>query len=115
MGRYPKGWVRMAKKKSFAEKVQTKVVNKFADKVASGIVKAATTKPKKASGNSTVSKSSKKSADADPADNFARYNTKKCPECQALCFDAPVECPYCHADLKSVKPLTPKEFDKLTK
>lgn len=112
----------MAKKKSFAEKVQTKVVNKFADKVASGIVKAATTKPKKAPSDSAVAKSTKKTSSSSttagssaPSENAARYNTKKCPECQALCFDAPVTCPYCEADLRSVKPLTPKEFDKLTK
>lgn len=44
-------------KKTFAEKVQTKVTNKFADKVASGIVKATTTKPKKTSGSSAAKKS----------------------------------------------------------
>lgn len=100
-------------KKTFAEKVQTKVTNKFADKVASGIVKATTTKPKKTSGSSAAKKSI--GGSAAPSENAARYNTKKCPECQALCFDAPVKCPYCEADLKSVKPLSPKEFDKLTK
>ena len=41
------------------------------------------------------------------------YNTKRCPECQAICLNAPVECPYCGADLKSVKPLTPKELEEL--
>ncbi len=41
------------------------------------------------------------------------YNTKRCPECQAICFNAPVECPYCHADLKGVKPLTPEELEAL--
>ena len=41
------------------------------------------------------------------------YNTKRCPECQAICFNAPVICPYCGADLKSVKPLTPKELEEL--
>ena len=41
------------------------------------------------------------------------YNTKRCPECQAVCFNSPVECPYCHADLKSVKPLTPEKLEKL--
>ncbi len=41
------------------------------------------------------------------------YNTKRCPSCQAICFNAPVECPYCGADLKSVKPLTPKELEEL--
>ena len=41
------------------------------------------------------------------------YNNKRCPECQAVCFNSPVECPYCHADLKSVKPLTPEELEKL--
>ena len=41
------------------------------------------------------------------------YNTKRCPECQAVCFNAPVECPYCHADLKGVKPLTPEELEAL--
>ena len=41
------------------------------------------------------------------------YNTKRCPECQALCMNAPVTCPYCGADLKSVKPLTPKELEEL--
>ena len=41
------------------------------------------------------------------------YNTKRCPECQAICFNAPVACPYCGADLKSVKPLTPKELEEL--
>ena len=41
------------------------------------------------------------------------YNTKRCPECQAICFNAPVTCPYCGADLKSVKPLTPKELEEL--
>ncbi len=101
-------------KKTFAEKVQTKVTNKFADKVASGIVKAATTKPKKTSKSSASTKSAG-STTASSSENAARYNTKKCPECQALCFNAPVKCPYCEADLKSVKPLTPKEFDKLTK
>ena len=42
------------------------------------------------------------------------YNTKRCPECQALCMDAPVQCPYCGADLKAVKPLTPKELEELS-
>ena len=41
------------------------------------------------------------------------YNTKRCPECQAVCFNAPVTCPYCGADLKGVKPLTPKELEEL--
>ena len=41
------------------------------------------------------------------------YNTKRCPECQAVCFNSPVECPYCHADLKGVKPLTPEELEAL--
>lgn len=41
------------------------------------------------------------------------YNTKKCPECQAICFNAPAACPYCGADLKAVKPLTPKELEEL--
>lgn len=41
------------------------------------------------------------------------YNTKRCPSCQAICMNAPVECPYCHADLKGVKPLTPKELEEL--
>ena len=41
------------------------------------------------------------------------YNTKKCPECQALCFNAPAQCPYCGADLKSVTPLTPEELEKI--
>ena len=41
------------------------------------------------------------------------YNTKRCPDCQAICFNAPVTCPYCGADLKSVKPLTPKELEEL--
>ena len=41
------------------------------------------------------------------------YNTKRCPECQAICFNAPVICPYCGADLKAVKPLTPKELEEL--
>ena len=42
------------------------------------------------------------------------YNTKRCPECQAICVNAPVTCPYCGADLKSVKPLTPKELEELS-
>ncbi len=41
------------------------------------------------------------------------YNTKRCPECQAICFNAPAVCPYCGADLKAVKPLTPKELEEL--
>ncbi len=41
------------------------------------------------------------------------YNTKRCPECQAICLNAPVTCPYCGADLKAVKPLTPKELEEL--
>ena len=41
------------------------------------------------------------------------YNTKRCPECQAICFNAPAQCPYCGADIKSVKPLTPKELEEL--
>ena len=41
------------------------------------------------------------------------YNSKKCPECQALCMNAPVTCPYCGADLKGVTPLTPEELEKL--
>lgn len=38
------------------------------------------------------------------------YNTKKCPECNAVCVNSPVTCPYCGADLKSVKPMTPEEM-----
>lgn len=41
------------------------------------------------------------------------YNTKRCPSCQAVCINSPAECPYCHADLKSVKPMTPEELEKL--
>ena len=41
------------------------------------------------------------------------YNTKRCPECQAICFNAPATCPYCGADIKAVKPLTPKELEEL--
>lgn len=41
------------------------------------------------------------------------YNTKRCPNCQAICVSSPVECPYCHADLKGVKPLTPEELEAL--
>ena len=41
------------------------------------------------------------------------YNTKRCPGCQAICMNAPVNCPYCGADLKGVKPLTPKELEEL--
>ena len=42
-----------------------------------------------------------------------RYNTKRCPECNSVCFDSPIECPYCHADLKAVKPMTQKELKAL--
>lgn len=41
------------------------------------------------------------------------YNTKRCPSCQAVCVNSPVECPYCHADLKNVKPMTPEELEAL--
>ncbi|MCQ2078826.1 MAG: hypothetical protein MJZ38_02045 [archaeon] len=41
------------------------------------------------------------------------YNTKRCPNCQAVCMNSPVECPYCHADLKGVKPMTPEELEAL--
>ena len=88
-----------AKKKSFLDKVATKTTNKLADKVASGIVRSITTKPKsRDSGNSTVAKSTstkrgtakKEAADKPDADTMAmRYNTKRCPECQALCFHSP--------------------------
>ena len=43
----------------------------------------------------------------------AAYNTKRCPECQAVCINSPVSCPYCGADLKAVKPMTPEELEKL--
>ena len=41
------------------------------------------------------------------------YNTKKCPECQAMCFNAPATCPYCGADLKGVAPRPPEELEKM--
>ena len=41
------------------------------------------------------------------------YNTKKCPECQAMCFNAPATCPYCGADLKGVAPIPPDELEKM--
>ena len=41
------------------------------------------------------------------------YNTKKCPKCQAMCFNAPVTCPYCGADLKGVAPIPPEELEKM--
>ena len=41
------------------------------------------------------------------------YNTKKCPECQAMCFNAPAACPYCGADLKGVAPIPPEELEKM--
>ena len=41
------------------------------------------------------------------------YNTKKCPECQAMCFNAPATCPYCGADLKGVAPIPPEELEKM--
>lgn len=43
----------------------------------------------------------------------AAYNTKKCPECNSVCVNSPVTCPYCGADLKSIKPLTPDEIAAL--
>ena len=41
------------------------------------------------------------------------YNTKKCPECQAMCFNAPATCPYCGADLKGVATIPPEELEKM--
>ena len=41
------------------------------------------------------------------------FNTKKCPECQAMCFNAPAACPYCGADLKGVAPIPPEELEKM--
>ena len=40
-------------------------------------------------------------------------DTKKCPECQAMCFNAPATCPYCGADLKGVAPIPPEELEKM--
>lgn len=41
------------------------------------------------------------------------YNTKKCPKCQSVCFNSPVECPYCKEDIRNVAPLKPEELEKL--
>lgn len=126
----------MAKKKSFADKLigrtTDKTATKLADKISSGIVKTVTTKPKKkpAAKPSTVeekpktsarSKSTteaveqpKSSAPSPEAERMAmRYNTKRCPNCQGICFNSPPDCPYCFQDLRRVKPMSPKEFDEL--
>ena len=122
----------MAKKKSFMDKLvsstSNKTASKLADKISSGIVKTVTTKPKSKPAKSTTveekSKSSKakttteavpqKSAEPAVDPNVAmRYNTKRCPNCQGICFNSPADCPYCFQDLRKVNPLTPKEFDEL--
>ena len=122
----------MAKKKSFMDKLVTrttdKTATKLADKISSGIVKGVTTKPKaKPAKPTTVEEKPKTSRakttteaapqkSAEPAvdPNVAmRYNTKRCPNCQGICFNSPADCPSCFQDLRKVKPLTPKEFDEL--
>ncbi len=131
----------MAKKKSFFDKLVTKTsdktASKLADKISSGIVNSVSKPKKKETKASTVEEKPKKTArskktaattDPEPAqqatrDNTnpsngdpmmaARYNTKRCPNCQAICFNSPADCPYCFQDLRGVKPLTPKEFDEL--
>ena len=130
----------MAKKKSFLDKLVTKTsdrtASKLADKISTGIVNSMTKPKKSAPKASTVeekpktsrSKKSSSTTEFAPAeqptrDNMnpsngdpmmaARYNTKRCPNCQAICFNSPADCPYCFQDLRGVKPLTPKEFDEL--
>ncbi len=101
----------------FADKVRRKTENKAADKLSSAIVNSvfSSKKKKKDSGSSASSKSKKK--EAAPAKEElppgAEYNTKICPECQAVCINSPVRCPYCGADIKKVKPLTKEEFERL--
>ncbi len=131
----------MAKKKSFFDKLVTKTsdrtASKLADKISTGIVNSVSKPKKKETKASTVeekpkktSRSKKSPTTTDPkpveqpaAENTgsgnvdpmmaARYNTKRCPNCQAICFNSPADCPYCFQDLRGVKPLTPKEFDEL--
>ncbi len=100
----------------FADKVRRKTENKAADKLSSVIVNSVfSSKKKKSSGSAASSKSKKK--EAAPAKEElppgAEYNTKICPECQAVCINSPVRCPYCGADIKKVRPLTKEEFERL--
>ena len=53
------------------------------------------------------------SAESAQAAMGMAFNTKKCPECQAMCFNAPAACPYCGADLKGVAPIPPEELEKM--
>ena len=108
----------MAKKKSFMDKLvsstSNKTASKLADKISSGIVKTVTTKPKSSKAKTTTEAVPQKSAEPAVDPNVAmRYNTKRCPNCQGICFNSPADCPYCFQDLRKVKPLTPKEFDEL--
>ena len=126
----------------FLSKVTNRTSDKAADKISSGIVNAIFGKKKKGSDDEYVEKAAPQAEDtpvteteeartltpeeaeainraqADAMKNAEQamgmaYNTKRCPECQAICMNSPVTCPYCGADLKGVKPLTPKELEEL--
>ena len=127
----------------FLDRVTRKTTDKAADRVSDKIVNSIFGKKRKDDGNETVQQApavenaepetvavpetrpltaeeqqaianaQAASAESMQAAMGMAYNTKKCPECQAICFNAPVTCPYCGADLKAVKPLTPEELEKL--
>ena len=126
----------------FLDKLSSKTANKAADRISDKIVDGIFGKKKKASEEEIVEQTAEpvqevaapaeekreltpeeqaaianaqamSSQSAQDAMGIA-YNTKRCPECQAICLNAPVNCPYCGADLKGVKPLTPKELEELS-
>ncbi len=97
---------------SLAKKIEKKTTNKIADRTSTLIVDKMFGSKKKKKEPAKETKSSGKSP-AESESMGVRYNTKRCPECNSVCFDSPIECPYCHADLKAVKPMTQKELKAL--
>jgi rubrerythrin len=128
----------------FLSKVKNRTESKAADKIADGIVNAVFKKKKKDDDNEVRTAPKKSEPEPQPqaqpqpqpqvdqeairaqatanAMNSeqmqmamgAMYNTKRCPECQAVCVNSPAACPYCGADLKGVKPMTPEELEALS-
>ena len=109
-----------------SSKTSRKVTDRVADKVSTGIVNKlfgkSSSEDTATSSGATVSVSvDQASADAmskQMTENAQElmgmvYNTKKCPNCKSICFNSPLKCKYCEADLRDVEPLSPEEMEKM--
>ena len=105
-----------------------KATNRVADRISSGIVDGIVGKKDESDETGTRNINIGGSINMDPgvAEQMSAmssigmqsamgmaYNTKRCPNCKAVCVNSPVSCQYCSTDLTSVAPMTPKEMEEL--